>query len=181
MTAAASRAEREIVAHLLVLDEQFGNVERLDDRVQGRIADSKAADRTGSGQIVFDRVPVMPTARWPRSRSLPGLRPLPTQAPDHRFQVQAGREQRWCTPRGSGDGRPHDRDWASAAPQHPATLRWRWPSRNRWQSSGRGRPSGGISRVRNLVAIFSQISACSPARARSSDSSASPAVLVRTL
>src|SRR5437879_4398463 len=44
-------------------------------------------------------------------------------------------------------------------------------------ASGRGRPGGGISCVRSLVATFSQISALLPTWSTSSASSVSPAVL----
>ena len=52
---AALRAERLILAEPFVLHERLGNLERVDDRIERRIADGEAAQRPRGRQIVLEQ------------------------------------------------------------------------------------------------------------------------------
>ena len=52
---AALRSERQVVAHVLVLNQRLGNLEGLDHRMQSGIAHRQAADRTRRRQVVLQQ------------------------------------------------------------------------------------------------------------------------------
>ena len=52
---AALRSKRQVVAHTLVLHERFRNLERVDHRLELRIADREAADGAGRRQIILEK------------------------------------------------------------------------------------------------------------------------------
>ena len=159
---AAARPERQRLARPIVLDQRRGNLERVDDRIDRRIADGEPADRrrprTGSSPAARAR----PTGRWRRCRSPADRARRPAAAIGRRPRARAGRGSRSRTRSGSADEPGPVPDWAWRHSPRRARSRARQRRRRRWPSSGRGRPGGGISRVRSLRATFSHTSAASP-------------------